>query len=79
LFLLKTFKALNCLLCAVVSLRNYSLTHCRQKPTRKPCSGRETARCLCKMWYESNLQRHRAVIPEIARGLFVEVENGKIK
>jgi len=28
LFLLKTFKALNGLLCADVPLRNYSLTHC---------------------------------------------------
>jgi len=41
---------------------------CRQRPTRKPCCGRETARCHCiKFDTYRNLQRHRAVLPVIAR------------
>jgi len=44
---------------------------CRQRPTRNACCGRETARCRCKIWYYRNVQRHRAVIPAIARLLFI--------
>ena len=42
---------------------------CRQRPTRKPCCGRETARCHCKFQY---LQRHSAVLSAMQHGFLVQ-------